>query len=99
MSKISANELDKKFDDNEDISSYFKLNTVQKVNRSSLVREIRTSLNMTQSQFSDRFHLNIRNVQDWEQGRKSLTPAVQNYFFVIKYSPSIVEAALKSLDS
>lgn len=36
--------------------------------------ELRTRLNLSQSQFANRFHLNVRTVQTWEQGTRK-TPS------------------------
>jgi len=37
------------------------------------VISLRKRLNMTQSEFAERFNLNVRTLQDWEQGRRQLT--------------------------
>ncbi len=58
------------------------------------VRRIRKKLNMSQSVFAAYFGVNLRTVQDWEQGRRMPTGAARNFLFVIDQEPDAVRRAL-----
>ena len=58
------------------------------------VRRIRKKLNMSQSVFADYFGVNLRTIQDWEQGRRVPTGAAKNFLFVIDQEPDAVRRAL-----
>ena len=56
------------------------------------VRRIRKKLNMSQSVFADYFGVNLRTIQDWEQGRRVPTGAAKNFLFVIDQEPDAVRS-------
>ena len=58
------------------------------------VKGIRSKLSLSQSQFAKRFGLNVRTVQDWEQGRKIPDLPARVLLRVIEKSPRAVEKAL-----
>ena len=58
------------------------------------VRRIRKKLNMSQAVFADYFGVNLRTIQDWEQGRRVPTGASRNFLFVIDQEPDAVRRAL-----
>lgn len=58
------------------------------------VRRIRKKLNMSQSVFADYFGVNLRTLQDWEQGRRVPTGASKNFLFVIDREPDAVRRVL-----
>lgn len=58
------------------------------------VKGIRAKLSLSQSQFAKRFGLNVRTVQDWEQGRKVPDLPARVLLRVIEKSPRAVEKAL-----
>lgn len=58
------------------------------------VRRIRKKLKMSQSVFADYFGVNLRTIQDWEQGRRVPTGAAKNFLFVIDQEPDAVRRAL-----
>ncbi len=58
------------------------------------VRRIRKKLNMTQNAFAEYFGVNLRTVQDWEQGRRVPSGASKNFLFVIDQEPEAVRRAL-----
>jgi len=58
------------------------------------VRRIRKKLNMSQKAFADYFGVNLRTVQDWEQGRRVPSGASKNFLFVIDREPEAVRRAL-----
>lgn len=60
------------------------------------VKSIRSKLSLSQSQFAKRFGLNVRTVQDWEQGRKVPDQPARILLRVIEKSPGTVVKALAS---
>ena len=58
------------------------------------VRAIRTRLGLSQAEFSRRFAVNQRSLQEWEQGRRRPEGAVRAYLTVIERNPKAVTAAL-----
>jgi putative transcriptional regulator len=58
------------------------------------VRRIRKKLKMSQSVFANYFGVNVRTIQDWEQGRRMPTGAAKNFLFVIDQEPDAVRRAL-----
>jgi putative transcriptional regulator len=60
------------------------------------VRALRKKLNLTQEQFSARFHLPLGTVRDWEQGAHRPDKAAQVLLTVIAKDPDAVARALKS---
>ncbi len=57
------------------------------------VRRIRTKLNMSQKDFAEYFGVNLRTVQDWEQGRRIPSGASRNFLIVIDKKPDAVREA------
>src|SRR6266404_6177123 len=60
------------------------------------VKEIRAALGLSQAEFAQRYGVNIRSLQDWEQGRRQPESAVRAYFIVIRNDPDGVAAALQA---
>src|SRR3954454_12142314 len=58
------------------------------------VRALRKKLNLTQEQFSARFHLPLGTVRDWEQGAHRPDKAAQVLLTVISKDPDAVARAL-----
>ena len=58
------------------------------------VRAIREGQGLTREQFAERYGLQVRAVQEWEQGRRKPEPAVRAYMLVIKNQPAAVRKAL-----
>ncbi len=58
------------------------------------VRRIRKKLKMSQSVFAGYFGVNLRTIQDWEQGRRTPTGASKNFLFVIDREPELVRRVL-----
>lgn len=58
------------------------------------VRAIRTRLGLSRPKFAERFGLDARTVQDWEQGRRRPDKAAQSYLKVIACNPDVVAGAL-----
>jgi putative transcriptional regulator len=57
--------------------------------------ESRKRMGMSQSQFAAAFHLNLRTLQDWEQGRREPEEIARAYLRVIACHPDAVADALK----
>jgi putative transcriptional regulator len=60
------------------------------------VRAIREGQGLTREQFAERYGLQVRAIQEWEQGRRKPEPAVRAYMLVIKNQPAAVRKALKA---
>jgi DNA-binding transcriptional regulator YiaG len=69
---------------------------VQALEFARVVREVRGGLGLSQAEFSRRFGLNLRSLQEWEQARRLPDKAVFAYLRVIERNPQAVQAALKT---
>ena len=58
------------------------------------VRAIREEQGLTRERFAERYGLQVRAIQEWEQGRRKPEPAVRAYMLVIKNQPAAVRKAL-----
>lgn len=59
------------------------------------LRELRQRLGLSQAAFAERFHINLRTLQDWEQARRVPDDTARAYLEVIGRAPETVVAALK----
>ncbi|MHC8508608.1 MAG: helix-turn-helix domain-containing protein [Rhodospirillales bacterium] len=69
----------------------YTLEDIESVQR---LRALRKRLKLSRQKFADRFGLNVRAVQDWEQGRRMPDRAARVLLKVIEHNPKAVEAAL-----
>ena len=60
------------------------------------VKAIRSRLGLSQAEFSRRYAVSQRSLQEWEQGRRRPDGAVRAYLTVIERNPKAVEEALTS---
>ena len=60
------------------------------------VKAIRSRLGLSQVEFSRRYAVSQRSLQEWEQGRRRPEGAVRAYLTVIERNPKAVEVALAS---
>ncbi len=58
------------------------------------VRAIRQGQGLTRQKFAERYGLQVRAIQEWEQRRRKPEPAVRAYMLVIKNQPAAVRKAL-----
>lgn len=58
------------------------------------VKAIRTSMDLSQEEFAQRFNLTAARVRDWEQGRSKPDSAARAYLVVIMNERTAVERAL-----
>ena len=58
------------------------------------VKAIRSRLGLSQAEFSRRYAVSQRSLQEWEQGRRRPDGAVRAYLTVIERNPKAVEEAL-----
>ena len=58
------------------------------------VRRIRKKLSMSQKAFAEYFGVNLRTVQDWEQGRRVPSGPARNFLVVIDKAPDVVRRVL-----
>lgn len=60
------------------------------------VKNIRLQLNLSRSEFSERFGFSSRTLEKWEQGARHPDTAARAYLIVIAYNPNVVNQALNS---
>jgi putative transcriptional regulator len=65
--------------------------------RPGALRDLRERLGLSQAAFAQRFHINLRTLQDWEQGRRAPEEIARAYLRVIEHSPDAVAAALSDM--
>lgn len=58
------------------------------------VRAIRIGQRLTREKFAERYGLQVRAIQEWEQGRRRPEPAVRAHMLVINNQPAAVRKAL-----
>ena len=68
--------------------------TLARLRRPLDVKAIRKGLKLTQQQFAQEFGLELRTVQDWEQGRVLPTGAARTLLRIIERDPDAVRQAL-----
>jgi putative transcriptional regulator len=56
----------------------------------------RRRLGLSQAAFAERFHINLRTLQDWEQARRVPDKVARAYLRVIERNPDAVAAALQN---
>ncbi|HEX7728623.1 MAG TPA: transcriptional regulator [Terracidiphilus sp.] len=60
------------------------------------IRQIRMATGLSRVEFARKFALDVRALQDWEQGRRKPDRAARAYLTVIARQPKAVERALAS---
>jgi putative transcriptional regulator len=60
------------------------------------IRKIRVGMGLSRAEFARRYALDVRALQDWEQGRRRPDRAARAYLKVIAKKPKAVEEALAS---
>jgi putative transcriptional regulator len=58
------------------------------------IRDLRQRLGLSQSAFAQRFGVNLRTLQEWEQGRRAPDQIARSYLRVISLDPDAVARAL-----
>ena len=101
LTKTEAAQLDSRTDEEltaaaESDPDNLPLNdrTLARLRRPLDVKAIRKGLKLTQQQFAQEFGLELRTVQDWEQGRVLPTGAARTLLRVIEQDPNAVRRAL-----
>jgi putative transcriptional regulator len=64
--------------------------------RTPQAKIIRRSLELTQEEFSERYHIPLGTLRDWEQGRAEPDRPTQAYLKVIAREPQRVGRLLRS---
>lgn len=75
-----------------ELKNFKRVNPPETVN----VAEIRRKTHLTQALFAKYFGVNIRTIQDWEQGRRKPSATARNFLKVIELEPKAVQRALIS---
>ena len=101
LTKTEATKLDSRTDDEltaaaESDEDNLPLDdrTLARLRRPPDLKAIRKGLNLTQQQFAQEFGLELRTVQDWEQGRVLPTGAARTLLRIIERDPEAVRRAL-----
>jgi putative transcriptional regulator len=63
--------------------------------RPGILTSLRKGLGLSQAEFAKQFMLNLRTLQDWEQGRRVPENIARAYLRVIEWNPEAVRAALR----
>ena len=63
--------------------------------RPKALTALRKRLGLSQADFARQFALNLRTLQDWEQGRRKPEDIARTYLRVIERNPDAVKAALE----
>lgn len=58
------------------------------------VRIVRRALGMSQAQFARTYHLNLRTLQNWEQGTREPDDVAQTFLRLIAFEPDMTRKAL-----
>ena len=69
---------------------------LKRMRRTPQVKVIRRALELTQEEFSTRYHIPLGTLRDWEQGRAEPDQPTRAYLQVIAREPDRVERALKT---
>jgi putative transcriptional regulator len=67
---------------------------LKRMRRTPQVKVIRRALGLTQEQFSDRYHIPLGTLRDWEQGRSEPDQPARAYLRVIAAEPAVTAQAL-----
>ena len=68
---------------------------VARMKRVSRAKIIRRALQLTQEEFSARYHIPLGTLRDWEQGRSQPDQTAQAYLKVIAANPEAIYQALQ----
>jgi putative transcriptional regulator len=71
-------------------------NDFKRMKRTPQVKVIRRALGLTQEAFSQKYHIPLGTLRDWEQARKIPDAAAKAYLVVIAKRPNVVSDALES---
>jgi putative transcriptional regulator len=64
--------------------------------RPKALTALRKRLGLSQAEFAGQFRLNLRTLQDWEQGRREPEEIARTYLRVIERNPDAVREALEN---
>lgn len=68
--------------------------TQEKAKWSIRIKRLRTMLNCTQREFADRYGIELRTLQNWEQGGRLLDNSSKSLIVLIEKNPDDVRKAL-----
>lgn len=63
--------------------------------RPGSLRELRGRLGLSQEAFANRFRIDLRTLQDWEQAHRVPDDIARNYLRIIEHNPEAVATALQ----
>lgn len=62
------------------------------------VKTVRTKMKLTRQDFAERYHLDKRTVEQWEQGRRRPDKSTETYLRLIESRPEEVAAMVLALN-
>lgn len=93
--EIEADELDRLFDEGEDIDQYIDWSSGRRPGIAALAGKAREATGLSQAAFAERYEIPLSTFQDWEQGQRVPDAAAKNYLRLIAKMPDVVADALK----
>jgi putative transcriptional regulator len=72
------------------------ISDLKRMKRTPSAKIIRRALELTQEEFSARYHIPLGTLRDWEQGRAEPDRPTQAYLKIIACEPKRVESLLNS---
>lgn len=91
---ITTEELDRMFDEGEDISEYVDWSKARRPRIAELARTARAATGLSQAAFCERYRLPLSTFQDWEHGQRVPDAAAKNYLRLIAKIPEVVAKTL-----
>ena len=93
LNRMSDDEIDRAALDDPDAQPLSNEQLARAFRPKALVA-LRKRLGLSQAEFARQFMLNLRTLQDWEQGRRAPEDIARAYLRVIERNPDAVRAAL-----
>ena len=75
----------------KELKRFKRVNPVQSIN----VKKVRKDLRLSQAKFALYFGVNVRTIQEWEQGRSIPSQLARNFLRVVQHNPVLVQQALQ----
>jgi putative transcriptional regulator len=93
LNRMSDDEIDRAALDDPDAQPLSNEQLARAFRPKALIA-LRKRLGLSQAEFARQFMLNLRTLQDWEQGRRAPEDIARAYLRVIERNPDAVRAAL-----
>lgn len=94
--KVTAEELDRMFDEGEDIDEYIDWSKARRPGIAELAKRARTATGLSQTVFAERYQIPLSTFRQWEQGKRRADEAAINYLRLIAKAPGIIAQVLRA---